>query len=91
MDDTTTFFAWSGTVARMVRTPGFGSTIAVWNRHRAEWVEAPGLYGALTGIGGDPAADVISRADAELVISAPPPPRDPLRLDGPGSDVSYRD
>jgi len=75
MDNTTTFFAWSGTVARMVARDGFGSTIAVWNRHRAEWVDAPGLFGALTGIGGDPAADVISRADAERIIAAEPPVR----------------
>jgi hypothetical protein len=71
---TATFYDLDGTVARITRSDA-GVWIAIWNSRLGKWVDAGGLfYGKLTGLGGDPAAPVISRDQAAAMIARPPAP-----------------
>ncbi len=62
----TTFFAYQGTVARIARTP-MTSEVAMYSGGR--WIAVPDLYGRLTGLGGDPPPDEISRARATEILA----------------------
>jgi hypothetical protein len=83
----TTFYAIHGTVARIVRVDD-GMTVDIWSRTAHDWSPLPEILGYLTGAGGDPPADELSRDDARAIIDSEPV-RVPARLDGPGSDPGY--
>ncbi len=67
MPDSTTFYRFRSSVARIVRTPD-ALSIAIYDRSIDKWVDFPGMYGKLTGLGGDPPLDVITRDEALRII-----------------------
>ena len=74
-----------GGVAR--RDPEAG-LIEIFDRRVGRYVWYPPVLGRITGLGGDPAATEITETEAAAIIAAGVPVH---RLDGPESEVSYRD
>lgn len=70
----TTYYAISGTVARIVRDDDAGMTVDLWSPSAGAWIAMPEILGLLTGAGGDPPADEISRDAAAALVALPPLP-----------------
>ena len=75
----TTYYAVGNTAARM-RREADGLHVEIYDKTIGRWRTSPGLFGLLTGIGGDCGPDEITEAQAESLIRRPPGPE---ALDGP--------
>lgn len=73
----TTYYLLKGQVARIVREAG-NVTVELFVPERMSFLEAPGLYGRLLGLTGEPPAEEITAERATALIDADP--------DLPGTD-----
>jgi len=62
-----TYYLHEGTVARIVRE-GDAVSVELFDRERQSFVSAPGLYGRLLGLGGDPPAEQITAEEAARLM-----------------------